>query len=78
MGAWVLGFLDPYLLFVGGAIALLTGAALFCVATLRSGVLPRAAVVPLIIGALMFPLVNPEDRRAFPAVPLGIGWVWLG
>jgi len=69
-GVWVLVVL--------GAFALTIGTILFGIATLRAQVLPRSAGLLLILGALMLFLTDPENRRAFLALPFGIAWAWLG
>lgn len=78
MAAWAVGLLDSYMFFMGGVIALLAGLIAVTVFTLRAGVLPRLAILPLLVGVLLFPLMNPDDGRAVFALPLGISWIWLG
>jgi hypothetical protein len=78
MAGWALGVFDNYLFFMGGVILLLVALVGFCVVTLRARVVPRSAVIPLIVGLVAFPLMNPDDRRALIALPLGIAWLWLG
>ncbi len=78
MVTWILDIMDAYLIFLVGVLTILIGIALFGIATLRVKALSRWVAVPLIGGVLLFALVDPEDRRAFLAVPLGISWMWLG
>ncbi len=69
-GAWILVIL--------GAFALTIGVVLFGIATLRAKVLPSAAGLLLSAAGLMLFLVDPENRRAFLALPYGVAWLWLG
>lgn len=69
-GVWVLVIL--------GALALTIGNILFGIAVLRARILPLLSGVLLILGALMLFLTDPENRRAFLALPFGIAWAWLG
>ncbi len=66
------------MLVILGAFALTIGTILFGIATLRARILPLSAGVLLILGALMLFLTDPENRRAFLALPFGIAWAWLG
>ena len=66
-GAWILVIL--------GAFALTIGVVLFGIATLRAKVLPSAAGLLLLPAGLMLFLVDPENRRAFLALPYGIAWL---
>lgn len=67
-----------WVLVILGAFALSIGTILFGIATLRTRVLPRSPGVLLIVGALMLFLTDPENQRAFLALPFGIAWAWLG
>lgn len=78
MGAWVIGLVDNYLLFTGGVLALLIGLAVLSFVWIRARALPRSAIVPLVVGLLLFPLMNPDDWRALIALPMGASWIWLG
>lgn len=78
MGIWIVGLVDSYLLFIGGVLMLLIGLGMFCIVSIRARMLPRSAIVPLVIGLLLFPLMNPDDWRALMALPLGAAWIWLG
>ena len=69
---------NAFVIVLVGLITLTVGTVLFALATLRAKVLPRMAVMPLIIGLLLFALASSGDRRAFLAVPFGLAWVWLG
>ncbi len=69
-GAWILVIL--------GAFALTIGVVLFGIATLWANVLPSAAGLLLLAAGLMLFLVDPENRRAFLALPYGVAWLWLG
>ncbi len=69
-GVWVLVIL--------GAFALTIGTIVFGVAVLRTRILPLSSGVLLILSALMLFLTDPENRRAFLALPFGIAWAWLG
>ena len=69
-GAWILVILS--------AFAPTIGVVLFGIATLRAKVLPSAAGLLLLPAGLMLFLVDPENRRAFLALPYGFSWLWLG
>lgn len=77
MGAWVYEALDFYPLFVLGGMTVLIGAVLFTVVALRAKTMSIAAAGPLLFASLLFIAVNPDNRQAYLAVPLGIAWVWL-
>ena len=78
MATWVAGLVGSYMAFVGGVLTLLLGSAIFCFASIRAQVLPTSAIVPVIVGVLLFFFMNPDDWRALLAVPLGVSWLWLG
>ncbi len=67
-----------WMLVILGAFALTIGTILFGIATLRARVLPLSCGVLLILAALMLFVTDPENRRAFLALPFGIAWAWLG
>ena len=67
-----------WILVILSAFALTTGIVLFGIATLRAKVLPSAAGLLLLAAGLMLFLVDPENRRAFLALPYGVAWLWLG
>lgn len=78
MATWVVGLVGSYMAFVGGVLTLLLGLAIFCLSSIRAQVLPTSAIVPVIVGVLLFPFMNPDDLRALLAVPMGASWLWLG
>ncbi len=75
IGACMMG---TYLLFTGGVMALLIGLTVLCFVWFRARVLPPSAIVFFVVGLLLFPFMNPDDRRALFALPLGASWIWLG
>ena len=82
MGAGRLGQVleigNVWMLVILGAFALTIGIILFGIATLRAKVLPPGAGLLLLAAALMHFLVDPENRRAFLALPYGAAWLWIG
>lgn len=69
---------NAWILVILGAFALTIGVILFGIATLQAKVLPPAAGLLLLAAALMLFLVDPENRRAFLALPYGAAWLWIG
>ena len=82
MGAGRLGQVleigNAWMLVILGAFALTVGIMLFGIATLRAKVLPSGAGLLLLAAGLMLFLVDPENRRAFLALPYGAAWLWIG
>ena len=78
MGAWVLEFVSPWLIFLGGFLLVIAGIAMLGLAMLLAKVIPLRVVVAFIVGLVLLAPVNTEDRSAFLGVPLGLAWVWLG
>ena len=69
---------NAWILVILGAFALTIGITVFGVATLHAKVLPPGAGLLLLASALMLFLVDPENRRAFLALPYGAAWLWIG
>jgi hypothetical protein len=69
---------NAWILVILGAFVLTIGIILFGVATLRAKVLPFGAGLLLLAAGLMLFLVDPENRRAFLALPYGAAWLWIG
>jgi hypothetical protein len=77
MATWVYELLDLYPAFVLGGMTVLVGTVLFAVVAMRAKALSAATAVPLIGASILFLAVNPDNRQAYLAVPLGVAWVWL-
>jgi hypothetical protein len=67
-----------WVLVLPGGLALVIGLALMGIAALLTGVLPRWAAVPLIIGSLAMLLFNDQNAQVLMAVLFGIAWVAVG
>lgn len=76
MATWVYELLDLYPAFVLGGMSVLVGTVLFAVVAMRAKALSAVTAVP-IAASILFLAVNPDNRQAYLAVPLGVAWVWL-
>jgi hypothetical protein len=70
--------LAPALLFQAALGILLAGLVMFLVSLFRANVLPRGAVLFLVLGVLSLPLFNFGDARIWIGVLFGAAWIWLG
>ncbi len=69
---------NAWILVIPGTFAMTIGIIVFGIATLQAKVLPPGAGLLLLAAALMLFLVDPENRRAFLALPYGAAWLWIG
>lgn len=69
--------LMPYF-FIPGGLAMVVGFLLLGLAIIQARVLPRWAVVLLIMGTLAMLGFNDQNARVLLAIPFGVAWVAVG